>query len=101
MPQYAIFRNLRFRKRARKAASLRRETGFSVNDEFFIATTEPWRPDPRMFSRHLAWRYREHHRTILDPMRVLAHIHTLNDADVIEQALGGLLRQTRQPDGIV
>ena len=34
-------------------------------------------------------------------MRVLAHIHTFNDADVIEQALDGLRRQTRQPDAIV
>jgi GT2 family glycosyltransferase len=34
-------------------------------------------------------------------MRVLAHVHTLNDADVIEQVLGGLLRQTRQLDAIV
>jgi rhamnopyranosyl-N-acetylglucosaminyl-diphospho-decaprenol beta-1,3/1,4-galactofuranosyltransferase len=34
-------------------------------------------------------------------MRVLAHIHTFNDADVIEQALEGLQRQTRQPDAIV
>lgn len=34
-------------------------------------------------------------------MRVLAHIHTFNDAAVIEQALEGLRRQTRPPDGIV
>ena len=34
-------------------------------------------------------------------MRVLAHIHTMNDAAVIEQALEGLRRQTRPPDGIV
>ena len=34
-------------------------------------------------------------------MRVLAHVHTMNDADVIEQVLEGLRRQTRQLDGIV
>ena len=34
-------------------------------------------------------------------MRVLAHIHTMNDAAVIEQLLEGLRRQTRQPDGII
>jgi rhamnopyranosyl-N-acetylglucosaminyl-diphospho-decaprenol beta-1,3/1,4-galactofuranosyltransferase len=34
-------------------------------------------------------------------MRILAHIHTLNDAAVIEQALAGLRRQTRPPDAIV
>ena len=34
-------------------------------------------------------------------MRVLAHIHTMNDAAVIEQALEGLRRQTRPPDAIV
>ena len=34
-------------------------------------------------------------------MRVLVHIHTFNDTDVIEQALGALQRQTRPPDAIV
>ena len=34
-------------------------------------------------------------------MRVLAHIHTHNEADFIEQALRGLERQTRPPDAIV
>jgi rhamnopyranosyl-N-acetylglucosaminyl-diphospho-decaprenol beta-1,3/1,4-galactofuranosyltransferase len=34
-------------------------------------------------------------------MRVLAHIHTMNDAAVIEQVLDGLRRQTRPPDAIV
>ncbi len=34
-------------------------------------------------------------------MRVLAHIHTLNDAAVIEQALAALQRQTRLPDAII
>jgi glycosyltransferase involved in cell wall biosynthesis len=34
-------------------------------------------------------------------MRVLAHIHTLNDEAVIEQLLNGLRRQTRPPDGII
>ncbi len=34
-------------------------------------------------------------------MRVLAHIHTMNDAAVIEQLLDGLRRQTRPPDGVV
>jgi rhamnopyranosyl-N-acetylglucosaminyl-diphospho-decaprenol beta-1,3/1,4-galactofuranosyltransferase len=34
-------------------------------------------------------------------MRILAHIHTHNEADFIEQALAGLQRQTRPPDAIV
>jgi rhamnosyltransferase len=34
-------------------------------------------------------------------MRVLGHIHTLNDTDVIEQALAALLRQTRRLDAIL
>jgi rhamnosyltransferase len=34
-------------------------------------------------------------------MRVLAHIHTMNDAAVIEQALEGLRRQTRPPAAIL
>ena len=34
-------------------------------------------------------------------MRVLAHIHTHNEADFIEQALNALQRQTRPPDAIV
>ena len=34
-------------------------------------------------------------------MRVLAHIHTFNEAGFIEQALEGLRRQTRPPDAII
>jgi rhamnosyltransferase len=34
-------------------------------------------------------------------MRVLAHVHTLNDEKVIEQVLDGLARQTRPVDAIV
>jgi rhamnopyranosyl-N-acetylglucosaminyl-diphospho-decaprenol beta-1,3/1,4-galactofuranosyltransferase len=34
-------------------------------------------------------------------MRVLAHIHTLNDETVIEQLVEGLRRQTRPPDAII
>ena len=34
-------------------------------------------------------------------MRVLAHIHTLNDAAVIERAVDALQRQTRKPDAII
>ena len=34
-------------------------------------------------------------------MRVLAHVHTFNDAAVIEQALQALQRQIRRPDAIV
>jgi glycosyltransferase involved in cell wall biosynthesis len=34
-------------------------------------------------------------------MRVLAHIHTLNEATVIEQAVAALERQTRRPDALV
>jgi GT2 family glycosyltransferase len=34
-------------------------------------------------------------------MRVLAHVHTFNDADIIDQAIAALLRQTRPVDGIL
>jgi GT2 family glycosyltransferase len=34
-------------------------------------------------------------------MRVLAHIHTLNDQEVIERAVEALQKQTRAPDAIV
>jgi rhamnopyranosyl-N-acetylglucosaminyl-diphospho-decaprenol beta-1,3/1,4-galactofuranosyltransferase len=34
-------------------------------------------------------------------MRILAHIHTFNDADVIDQTIAALLRQTRPVDGIL
>ena len=34
-------------------------------------------------------------------MRVLAHIHTLNDADIIDRTIGAVLRQTRPVDGIL
>jgi GT2 family glycosyltransferase len=34
-------------------------------------------------------------------MHVLAHIHTFNEAAFIDQALEGLLRQTRRPDAII
>jgi GT2 family glycosyltransferase len=44
---------------------------------------------------------RQHRSTLLGPMRVLAHIHTMNDEAVIEQALEGLRRQTRPPDAIL
>ena len=34
-------------------------------------------------------------------MRVLVHIHTLNDAAFIDRPLDAVQRQTRQPDGII
>lgn len=34
-------------------------------------------------------------------MRVLAHIHTFNDADIVEQAIDALLLQTRPADSIL
>jgi GT2 family glycosyltransferase len=34
-------------------------------------------------------------------MRVLAHVHTFNDADILDQAIVALLRQTRPVDGIL
>jgi glycosyltransferase involved in cell wall biosynthesis len=34
-------------------------------------------------------------------MRVLAHIHTFNEAAVIDQAVAGIERQTRRPDGLI
>jgi GT2 family glycosyltransferase len=39
--------------------------------------------------------------TLLGPMRILAHIHTMNDAAVIEQLLEGLRRQTQPLDAIL
>ena len=35
------------------------------------------------------------------PMRVLAHIHTFNDADIIDRTIEAVLRQTRPVDGIL
>jgi len=34
-------------------------------------------------------------------MRVMAYVHTFNDADVIEGAIAGILHQTRLPDGVL
>lgn len=34
-------------------------------------------------------------------MRILAHVHTFNDADVIDQIIEAILRQTRPVDGIL
>src|SRR5712692_1758055 len=34
-------------------------------------------------------------------MRVLAHVHTFNDADIIDRTIEALLRQTRPVDGIL
>jgi rhamnosyltransferase len=34
-------------------------------------------------------------------MRVLAHIHTFNDADIIDQTIAAVLRQTRPIDGLL
>ena len=34
-------------------------------------------------------------------MRILAHIHTFNEVDVIEQAIAGIERQTRRPDALI
>lgn len=34
-------------------------------------------------------------------MRVLAHIHTFNDADIIDRTIGAVLRQTRRADAIL
>jgi GT2 family glycosyltransferase len=34
-------------------------------------------------------------------MRVLAHIHSFNDADIIDRPIEALLRQSRPPDGIL
>ena len=34
-------------------------------------------------------------------MKVLAHIHTFNDADIIDRTIEALLRQTRPVDGIL
>ncbi len=34
-------------------------------------------------------------------MRVLAHIHTFNDTDIVERTLAAVQRQTRPPDAIL
>lgn len=34
-------------------------------------------------------------------MRILAHIHTFNDADIIDRTIDAMLRQTRSVDGIL
>jgi rhamnopyranosyl-N-acetylglucosaminyl-diphospho-decaprenol beta-1,3/1,4-galactofuranosyltransferase len=34
-------------------------------------------------------------------MRILAHVHTFNDAEVVERALDAIRRQTRPPDAII
>jgi glycosyltransferase involved in cell wall biosynthesis len=34
-------------------------------------------------------------------VRVLAHIHTFNDADIIDRTIEALLRQSRPVDGIL
>src|SRR5436190_471539 len=34
-------------------------------------------------------------------MTVLAHIHTLNDADIIDRTIGSLMHQTRPIDGLL
>lgn len=34
-------------------------------------------------------------------MRVLAHVHTFNDADIVDRSIEALLRQTRPVDGIL
>src|ERR1700732_2068566 len=41
------------------------------------------------------------HRRDFGPMRVLAHVHTYNAADLIERAVDALHRQTRRPDAII
>ena len=48
--------------------------------------------------RSHCWEQRERH---LGAYGVLAHIHTFNDADIIDRTIGGLLRQTRPVDGIL
>src|SRR5260221_1260092 len=42
-----------------------------------------------------------HGGMLLGPMRILAYMHTFNDAAVIEQLLEGLRRQTRPLDAIL
>ena len=50
---------------------------------------------------HLARSYWEHRGTVLTTMRVLAHIHTFNDADIIDRTIESVLKQTRPVDGIL
>src|SRR5689334_4660066 len=54
-----------------------------------------------MPSRLLAWSYRQYRGKVLAFMRVLAHVHTFNDADIIDRTIEAVLRQTRPVDGIV
>jgi rhamnosyltransferase len=54
-----------------------------------------------MFSRDLAWDYRKHRGAVLGSMRVLAHVQTFNDADIIDRPIEALLQQTRPVEGIL
>src|SRR5690349_11937846 len=54
-----------------------------------------------MPSRLLAWSYRQYRGKVLAFMRVLAHVHTFNDADIIDRTIEAVRRQTRPVDGIL
>ena len=54
-----------------------------------------------MLPWYLARTHRQYSCAVLGLMRVLAHIHTFNDADIIDRTIEGVLRQTRPVDGIL
>src|SRR5207302_8718455 len=55
----------------------------------------------RLPARPVARGDRQHCGALLAAMRVLAHIHTFNDADIIERTLAMVRRQTRPVEGIL
>ena len=100
VPQHALFRALRFAENASGWSSRWSWTG-QADGEFPGASAQSRRADPRVLSRHLARGYRERRGPVLRPMRVLAHIHTFNDADIIDRTIEAMLRQTRPVDEIL
>lgn len=54
-----------------------------------------------MHARDLARACWQYSGTVLTAVRVLAHIHTFNDADIIDRTIEAVRRQTRPVDGIL
>src|SRR5207249_3186734 len=56
---------------------------------------------PRLRPRRLARGDRQHRGAVLAAMRVLAHIHTFNDADIIDRTIESVRAQTHPVDEIL
>jgi rhamnosyltransferase len=54
-----------------------------------------------MRPRDLAWAHWKYCWAVLISMRILAHIHTFNDADIIDRTIAAVSRQTRPVDEIL